>query len=187
MKMLRITRYIREGAEVYRKYPYEFIVGGFMIGMLNLLFFGALTGIHFYGMACMTLKALRGERPEISDAFRGFDKAFDVILAGLAILAGGFACIAGGFVTGALFMYAFPLMVERNVRVREALRVSMEVARQDLLGHILFFFLVMFLGLMGTPLFGIGVFLTLPLAFTPLVVAYHDRTAQEPAQPAAVA
>lgn len=182
MKMLRITRYIREGAEIYCKYPYEFIVGGFFIGLLNLLFAGTLTGIHFYGMTYMTLKALRGERPEVADAFKGFDKALDVLPVGLAVLAGVLGCIAGVFVTGALFMYAFPLLAERNIKAREALRVSVEVARQDLLGHILFFFLVTFLGLLGAPLFGIGIFLTLPLTFTPLVVAYRDRTAKDPVE-----
>lgn len=175
--MLRITKYIREGAEIYRKYPYEFIIGGFLIGLLNVLFFGTLTGIHFYGMTYMTLKALRGERPEIADAFKGFEKARETIPVGLAVLSGLLACGVGIFVTGALFMYAFPLLAERNIRAGEALRVSLEVSRQDLLGHILLFFLVTFLGLMGGVLF-LGVFLTLPLTFTPLVVAYVDRTAQ---------
>ncbi len=69
---MKILDSIRGGYELYKKHPGQFILGGLLLGLLNIALGFTLTGLHFYGMSFMAFKALRGEKPEVADAFKGF-------------------------------------------------------------------------------------------------------------------
>ena len=72
-----------------------------------------------------------------------------------------------------LIMFAFPLIVERNLSGLDAFKLSSRAVWQNL-GGVVGLILVEFgLGLIGYLICGIGVYLTLPIMFAGVLVAYR--------------
>ncbi|MBI3271129.1 MAG: hypothetical protein HYZ53_19145 [Planctomycetes bacterium] len=200
---MRILDQVRGGYDLYKKHPVQFLLGSLLLGLLNIALCFTLTGLHFYGMSFMAFKALRGEKPEIADAFKGFQNFVSPFLAGLVFVAGTLVFVVGYAVTGGLFLYACPLIAEQQVGAREALGRSFRYARRSPGRHILFFTLAAALGYLGglpglaallslyctggitvlsavltLALCVLGTFVTLPILFASVAVAYR-AAAQE--------
>jgi uncharacterized membrane protein len=76
-------------------------------------------------------------------------------------------------VTHLIFAFSFPLVVEWKLPPGQALKLSVRAVRANLSGTIGLFFLTALVSLAGLLLFGIGIYLALPLVHAAWTVAYR--------------
>ena len=155
----------------------NFLLAFIILTIINSVAFSLLTGPVMCGMMYMTLKKLRGEKIDLSDAFRGFDNFGYTFVAGIiyvvVVAVGAMFLIIPAFILGALFIYIFPFLVDKNMRFEEAFRASIDLVKNKLLEHTLFFFVVSVISISGVILCGIGVLFTQPLFYLAFAVAYY--------------
>lgn len=77
-------------------------------------------------------------------------------------------------VLGVLFMFTFPLIVDRGLSAIEALKTSARAALGNLGGLVGLVLLNMLLGLLGTMCCYVGAFLIMPLSFAAVLIAYQQ-------------
>lgn len=76
-------------------------------------------------------------------------------------------------VVHSLFLFAYPLIVDRNLSGLEAIKLSYRAALQNLSGIIGLILLISGLGILGVLACYVGVFLIMPISFAAYAVAYR--------------
>ena len=152
---------------------------GFYLGMFAVLIVLLPLTVFLTGGAYRAaFKQLRGGRVEFRDLFSARDCYWRLLGAtlihGLLIFIGVMLCIIPAFIIAGLLFFTVPLIVERNLRIADAIRASRELTQRSLLMFILFAFLVQLIASAGTYLCYVGLLATWPLMFTITVVAYRD-------------
>jgi uncharacterized membrane protein len=86
-------------------------------------------------------------------------------IAGLASIT-----IVGGILLGTIWLYVFPLMVDRGIGLGEAMRTSYEMVRRaGFWEHLALVILLMVVNSIGGP----AALVTVPFSIVAVVVAYH--------------
>jgi hypothetical protein len=107
------------------------LIGALIAGVLSILTVGILAGPLFAGLYGMVIGRVRdGRQPHVGDVFAGFERFWSyfaaalvlVVLIGLASLT-----IVGGFLLATIWIYVFPLMVDRGMGLSEAMRTSKDM------------------------------------------------------------
>lgn len=145
---------------------------------LLLVLFGPL----YAGLCFMGLKSMRGEKPRIRDIFKGFDRFWGTCFLWLIVPAGIFIFVSTGAgvllvpLLWATAMLAFPLLIDQNLGVFAAMSAAFRtVFTWKNWWRFWFFGLALtFLGYIGIVVFGIGIFITLPLAICAQMIAYRE-------------
>ena len=145
---------------------------------LSLVLFGPL----YAGMCFMGLKSMRGGKPRIRDIFKGFDRFWGTCFLWLIVPVGIFILVSTGVgvllvpLLWATAMLAFPLLIDQNLGVFAAMSAAFRtVLTWKNWWRFWFFGLALtFLGYIGIVVFGIGIFITLPLAICAQVIAYRE-------------
>lgn len=88
-------------------------------------------------------------------------------------------------VLGVLFMFTFPLIVDRGLSAIDALKASARAAMGNLGGLIGLFLLNLLLGLLGTMCCYVGALLIMPLSFAAVLIAYQQVFGLERPNPVA--
>ena len=136
----------------------------------------ALLSAGFYQAA---FKQLRGEQVSVSDIAGTFQYLGPMlgaaIIIGILQGIGTILCLIPGFIVAGLFMFTFPLIVERNLGMFDAMSASIDVAKKNLVMFTLFAIVVQFL----IPMAGlfaccIGMLVAYPLIFLINACAYRD-------------
>lgn len=173
--------------------PPEFPVWVAVVWGLSALgaLIGALITSYFQiGMWKAALKQARGGTPEMSDMKGNGHLYGRVFLANIAIgfltMLGLLACYIGAFVVMGWYLFAIPLIIDRDLSIGEAMRQSKAATSQNLLMFILYAFLVGLISQVGAYACLVGLFITMPLKFTIDAAAYRQtfdgvRTAVAPA------
>ncbi|MDE0297387.1 MAG: hypothetical protein OXN17_01995 [Candidatus Poribacteria bacterium] len=141
-----------------------------------------LFGPLYAGLCFMGLKSMRGEKPRIRDIFMGFDRFWGTCFLWLIVPVGVFILVST--VVGVLLvpllwataMLAFPLLIDQQLGVFAAMSTAFRtVLTWKNWWRFWFFGLVLtFLGYTGIVVFGIGIFVTLPLAICVQMIAYRE-------------
>jgi uncharacterized membrane protein len=124
------------------------------------------------------LKQLRGGRIGFGDLFSGSDCFLRLL--GATLVAGALGtiglllCVIPGLLVGGLFLFTAPLIVDRNLGVIEAMRMSRELTRRNLLLFTLFALVVAIIAWVGSYVCYVGLLVSYPLLFTIMTVAYRD-------------
>jgi hypothetical protein len=126
------------------------------VGVLALL----LTGVFQGGIYVLFLKRMRGQPAGLGDAWSGFGEHFvQLLLAGIVMVVltffGMCCCIIPGIYLSIAWMFAVPLIVDREFRFWDAMEVSRKVVTQ-------YWFQIFLLNLvvyLPAILFGIGLFI----------------------------
>lgn len=141
-----------------------------VLSVVHMLF---VTGLQYY-----YLMHLRGEKPTLGDAFKGFTRTLPIIGTGFVMLAlislGALVFILPGIYLAVAFSYAPLLVLDKGLPPLKALEVSRRlVSRQwfTLFGLLILYVLLMVAGFCALI---IGVFVTLPLVRLAMVCAYED-------------
>jgi len=155
------------------------LVAGFtLVGSL------IIAGPFLAGLFIAVRRSMQEGRSDLMDVFQGFNRFVDALLLGLVVLVfsliGLAFCIIPFFIVGALYLFAFPFMIDRNLSFWEAMRSSRRVARDELAGYVAFFFLLCLLNLVGLALAGVGILITIPVSVAATAVAYQEVVGFQP-------
>ena len=119
---------LKQAARLFVKDLAPLLIAALIAGALSVLSLGILAGPLFAGLYGMVIGRVRdGRQPEVSDIFSGLDRFWSYAGAALALVAlVGLASITivGGFVLATIWLYVFPLMVDRGLGLGEAMKAS---------------------------------------------------------------
>jgi len=133
-------------------------------------------------------RMLPGSR-DWADVFQGFNRFLDAfllcLLTSLFCTIGLVFCIFPFFLVGALYLFAYPFMVDRGLGFWEAMESSRSLIAKDLSSYLLLFILLCLLNFVGLMMAGIGLLFTIPVSVAAVAVAYDEAVGfQQDAQPA---
>jgi hypothetical protein len=131
------------------------------------------------GLLKYYLKLIRAEGPTIGDAFAGFSPlAGQLILLGLVngILStiGYLLCIIPGLYLSVSWIFALPLLIDRNLPFWDAMELSRKVVAKHWFITFAFVLVMGLLAACGVIACCVGVFVTMPIATVALMYAYED-------------
>jgi hypothetical protein len=177
---LSIESSLQRGFNLFRKAPSEFIVFSvlaliiFSNPLSGLLLGGAVIGSYFH----MARLASTDRQIDISDFFRGFDKAASLILLSLliflAVLLGLILLILPGLYLTISYVFS-PLFVWfYDKKPSEAMRLSRLTVSGNF-GQIFLLLLILAgINLLGLMALGVGILLTLPFSYCVVYAAFED-------------
>jgi uncharacterized membrane protein len=141
---------------------------------------GALiAGFHIY-----TIKKLKGRNAEIGDFFQGFSFFIPTLVASLLIglftFLGTLACIIPGLVIAAMYKFTYLFIVDKRMDFWQAMQASHSVVKNDYFGFTLFLILAFLVNVIGALCLFVGLFVTIPMTFAAITIAYRDIVGFEP-------
>jgi uncharacterized membrane protein len=150
---MNFQAYIEDTSRIIKEEPVILILGGIIVQLLTLLSLGILTGPLMGGYYLLVIYYLRdNKKPSFKDIFSGlqdFGHLFPFFLVMLLILAGFMLLVLPGVLFATWWLYVLPLMVDRKMDFREAMRVSMNrVNETGFLMHLVFLLLITVIPLM---------------------------------------
>jgi hypothetical protein len=149
---------------------------------------GAAAAYFMVGLYRMAFKHIRGEPIRINDAFSGGDLFLPMwgatILIGLGTAIGSMFCILPGLLLYSLWIFTFPLIVDKRLGVVEAMTVSFNTLKPHMWPVLGFLIVAGLIGSLGALACGIGVFFTAPIYLIALALLYRaffpDEGSNEP-------
>jgi hypothetical protein len=160
-------------------------------GGMSIIFGTSLLGSPIYtllmgGLFKYYLKLIRAEGATIADAFSGFGpQAGQLILLGLV---NGFLttlayllCVLPGIYVSISWIFALPLVVDRNIHFWDAMELSRKVVSKHWFIVFAFLLVVGLLAVCGAIACCVGIFVTIPLASVAIMYAYEDIFGQKAA------
>ncbi|NOZ62025.1 MAG: hypothetical protein GXO74_10125 [Calditrichaeota bacterium] len=181
---VNIAKWVNEGWDLVFANFWEFIIitiiyvvvvlAASSTLLLKFLFAGPLTvGIYY-----VIFQKMRGKPMQIGDISRGFNFFVAAVLADLLIsvfVSVGFIfLIIPGIVLSALYMFAFPLILEKNLDFWQAMETSRKTVQANIFEFSVFMFLLYILLFVGLLLLGVGFLIALPITFAATAAAYRD-------------
>ena len=131
---LDIGLVFKQGWRLFVKDIGPLIIGALIVGALSLVTLGILAGPLVAGLYGMVVKRVRDrQQPEVGDVFGQMDRFWSFFAAALVLgLLIGLASltIIGGILLATIWLYVFPLMVDRGMGLGEAMRTSYETVKQ---------------------------------------------------------
>jgi len=122
---------IKQGARLFVNDIGPLIIAAIIAGLLSIVTLGILAGPLVAGLYGMVIGRVRdGRQPRVGDVFDGFDRFWAYFFAALvlALLVGlASITIVGGFLLATIWLYVFPLMVDKGMRLGEALKTSKDM------------------------------------------------------------
>jgi uncharacterized membrane protein len=130
------------------------------------------------GMYRTAFKQLKGGGIGVRDLFSAGDRFLPMLGATIVIailaMVGFLLCIVPGYIALGMLFFTVPLVVERRVGVFEALGLSWEIGKQNVLMFTLFALLVGLIASAGSYACYVGLLATIPLQYTIGAIAYRD-------------
>jgi len=122
---------LKQAARLFVKDLAPLLIAALVVAALSVLTLGVLAGPLFAGLYGMVIGRVRdGKEPDVGDIFEGFDRFWSfagaalvlVVLVGLASIT-----VVGGFLLATIWLYVFPLMVDRGIGLGEAMKQSKDL------------------------------------------------------------
>lgn len=143
------------------------VVGHFLVG-------GPLAA----GLFIATRRKILEGKIEIADLFSGFDLFVDSLLICLVTtvleFVGFVFCILPFFFVAAFYLFPYLFLVDRKFPFWDAMEASRKTAGRDLLGYVVFVFLLVLLNFLGLLFAGVGLLITIPVSVAAIAVAYGE-------------
>ena len=139
--------YLQNTYEMLKKRPLFFILGGLLTQLLTALSLSLLAGplVGAYLMT-MILFLRQGRQPEFNDLFAGLPRTrelFSFFFLILLIVLGFLLMILPGIVFATWWIYTLPLMVDKRMRLGEAMRASYhKVNETGFFTHLIFLLMI---------------------------------------------
>lgn len=165
---------VSAGINGLKKDPVTHIVTSLLICIVGGATAGLLTGPMMVGYMRMIKREDEGFKAEIADVFKGFDDFVPALLAVLlsSIIVGiGFMlCVIPGLLIMALVPVATYLVAVGEKDGINAIKRAFDAVKANLLSAFLCGLVLAIIGSIGSLLCGVGIILTLPIAF---IGSYH--------------
>lgn len=177
---LSIESTLQLGFNLLRKAPSEFIVFS-VLGVI--IFSNPISGLLLGGPAMASYfhlahLASKGQRIEISDFFRGFDKSGKLIklslLIFLIISLGLIMLIIPGIYFAVSYVFAHLFVWFYDKDPGEAIRLSKLTVSANFRQIFLLFLILAGINLLGLMALGVGILLTMPFSFCVVYAAFDD-------------
>ena len=81
---------------------------------------------------------------------------------------------------GALYLFAYPFLVDRGLGFWEAMESSRRLVTRELSAYVMFFIALCLLNFIGLMMAGIGLLFTIPVSVAAVAVAYKDAVGFQP-------
>jgi hypothetical protein len=174
---------LKQGARLFFKDLGALIIAALIAGVLSIVTLGILAGPMFAGLYGMVIGRVRdGRQPKVDDVFAGFDRVWSYLGAALVLgLLVGLASITvvGGFALATIWLYVFPLMVDRGMGLGEAMKASkdlvMKVGFWEHLALVIVFFVI------ASVANGVLAILAVPFIIVAVTAAYYLADGKEEA------
>lgn len=154
------------------------ILGALVADMVMVFALVAVSNIMVANMYRMAIIALSGTKPSVNEMFKFGANSGNVIVAallvGLASSIGMLACGIGSLVVSALLMFTMPIIVDRNLAPMDAITLSWNTLKKDVVMASIFFFVIGFCAEIGGVACGIGALFTLPVLPIAISMLYRD-------------
>ncbi len=172
----------KQGWRLFIKDIVHLLIATVVATALSIVSIGILAGPLYAGLYKMVVGRVRdGKQPAWDDVFGGLDRfwaylgaaLFLVIVVGLAWIT-----VVGGVILGTIWLYVFPLMVDKGMGFGEALGTSYRMVRENgFWEHLALVILFAVIDSIGGPAF----LLTLPFTVVATMAAYYlvDDRGQE--------
>ena len=150
------------------------------VGLALVPILGWIVGfVLLGGLDYMFLKRIRGERVMIGDVFAGFNRGFlDLTMAGLVkwlLTTIGFVlCILPGIYLAVGYVFALPLVIDKQMDFWTAMEVSRRVVHEHWFSVFALVIVLALFALAGFLLCGIGALISIPVASAALMFVYED-------------
>ncbi|RPI80135.1 MAG: hypothetical protein EHM45_00110 [Desulfobacteraceae bacterium] len=186
---VKFEKWIGEGFNLYKENFKVLLVPSLVAMLLSFTFI--LAGPMMAGMILITFALLdkKEPKPQLNDLFKGFDHFVQTLLFvlvwGIAlfiinIVLGFIPClgqilaIAVGLFASTALMFGLFLIVDKKMDFWAASLASFEKVKTNFFPFLGLAFIAGILGYIGVILCGIGLFLTLPLYFCIMSIAYRE-------------
>ena len=153
---------------------------GFNLGITLVVSIISLivNGVLYAGLFGMAVKQVRGQETSIGDLF-GFTHVIGQtiiasIVVGILTAIGFILCFLPGLVLAGLFMFTFPLIVDKGMSASEAISASVNALKSQWLMAAVFALVVGLLYIFGYFLCLVGVLITAPVALLSVAVLYRN-------------
>ena len=165
---------VSAGINGLKKDPVTHIVTSLLIGIVGGASAGVLTGPMMVGYMRMIKREDEGTKAEIADVFKGFDDFVPALLAvfvsSIIVGIGFMLCFIPGLLIMALVPTAAYLVAVGEKDGINAIKRAFDAIKANLLGSVFCALVLGIVGSIGGILCGIGMILTLPIAF---IGMYH--------------
>jgi hypothetical protein len=122
---------LKQAARLFVKDLAPLLIAALIAGALGVLTLGILAGPLFAGLYGMVIGRVRdGRQPEVGDVFSGLERFWSYAGAALVLVvlvALASITIVGGFLLATIWLYVFPLMVDRGLGMGEAMKQSKDL------------------------------------------------------------
>jgi hypothetical protein len=122
---------LKQAARLFVKDLAPLLIAALIAGVLSVVTLGILAGPLLAGLYGMVIGRVRdGRRPEVGDVFSGLERFWSYAVAALVLLLLiGLASvtIVGGFALATIWLFVFPLMVDRGLSLGEAMKTSKDM------------------------------------------------------------
>ncbi|MDX2273281.1 MAG: glycerophosphoryl diester phosphodiesterase membrane domain-containing protein [Cyanobacteriota bacterium] len=182
------TQYIGQGWEILK--PILGLMIGFTVvsiiiniglgfipragSLLSVVIAGPLNA----GFFIVAFRHIRRQSTDFARFFDGFQNFLPLFLANLLVTIftaiGTLLLILPGIYLGVSYLFALPLVVDRNLDFWEAMETSRQVVGKNWFGVFIFGLLLVLINVAGALLLGVGLLFTIPLTTCAVVAAYRD-------------
>jgi uncharacterized membrane protein len=177
-------RWISEGWQLVKADIGNYFVMGLVFSLLNGMVPLILQGPLIVGFHIYTMKKLMNRPTEFPDLFKGFNFFVPALVASLLIslfvFAGTLLCIIPGLVIGAMYKFTYLFIFDKRMDFWPAMQASHAVVKNDYFGFTMFLLLMALVNLLGVLCCLIGVFVTVPLTFAAITIAYKEIVGFDP-------
>ncbi len=187
---VQFGKWIEDGFRLYKSNFTTLILAALVLIILSGLTLLVLLPPLTAGFILLTLRMLDGESPPpgFGDIFNGFSCFFNallfmliwggIIMAGVVLVGwipvlGQLASLFFSYAVQTLLVFGMFLIADRQMGFWEASTTSMDIVKANFWPFLGLTIVASVIGGIGAIAFGIGVFLTLPINFCILAVAYR--------------
>ena len=190
--------WIKEGVKLYIDNPGVLILSTAIAAVLGIFSLGILIGPLFAGLFALTLRIIDGDKTVgVGDVFSKMDQFVDTVLYSIVTILGVYLGasilealpLIGGFLgfcfqvaAQAALAFGLILMVDRKLSLKEAILGSWEIFMQNPPVLIVLSLCTGIIVASGALVFGVGIFLTLPIHATTLSLLYRNVICQKDPQ-----
>ena len=178
----QISRWLGAGWQLVKNDLGNYILLAIVFTLLNSVPF--IQGALIAGFHIFTMKKLLGRPAEFADLFKGFNFFIPTLVASLLIalftFLGTLACIIPGLVVAAMYKFTYLFILDKRMDFWPAMQASHAIVKQDYFGFTMFLIAAFFVNLLGVLCCVVGVFVTIPITFAAITVAYQEIVGFDP-------
>lgn len=179
----RVGTCLSAGIEGLKNNFVNHVIATILLWLVNGVSFGLLYGPLHVGYMRMAQIEDEGGKAQIGDLFKGFDDFVPALVSGLIALVvvsiGFFACILPGLVLMPLLPLSAYFVATGEKDGVNAFKRAWAVYKRNVLSSFWCALVLSIVGALGTLLFGVGIFLTLPITLIGMYAMSKEMAADE--------